>query len=171
MMLAEFSRVLGARPKWVLNTLKALNADGCYTLELARQLTVARAVHEATAVPMTGSLAYARLALRSPGSVDSPVVVHLNADADVALTVNVYRLLSSFYVRLAELRESFAPRARGRPRARRVNAQRAAEEWGLDLSLIRDNLRKSPTERLRQLDAMGQFSRGVRRADPRAPSP
>lgn len=171
MTLAEFSHLLSARPKWVLNTLKAVNADGRYTMDMARQLTVARAVHEAAAVPMAESLAFARRALRAPCVLSSPVAVRLaDDDDDVALTVDVYRLLSSLHVRLADLRESFAPRARGRPRMRRVSALRAAEEWGLDLSLIRDNLSKTPTERVRQLDAMGQFTRDARRVDRRARS-
>ena len=170
MTLAAFSRLLGVRPKWVLNTLKALNADGRYTIDFARQLTIARAVHEAAAMPMAESLALARRALRAPCVLSSPVAVRLADDDDVALSVDVYRLLSSFHVRLADLRESFAPRARGRPRTRRISAVHAAENWGLDLSLIRDNLGKTPAERIRQLDAMGQFSRSVRRTDRRARS-
>jgi len=165
MMLAEFSRLLGARPKWVLNTLAALNADGRYTIDMARQLTIARSVHAAAAVPMVESMEFARRALRARCEASSRVTVQLADDDDAALTVDVYRLLSSFYVRLAELRESYAPRARGRPRTRHTSALAAAEGWGLDLSLIRDNLGKTAAERIRQLDAMGQFSRTVRRAD------
>ncbi|WP_411279076.1 hypothetical protein [Gemmatimonas sp.] len=171
MTLAEFSHLLGAHPKWVLNTLRAVNADGRYTVDMARQLFVARAVHEATAVPMAESLAVARLALRASYTAASPAPVPGMEDADVAMTVDVYRLLSSFYTRLAHLRASFAPRARGRPRTRNRSARHEAEAWGLDLSLMRDNLRKSPAERVRQLDAMGHFSRTVRRAGKRTTSP
>ncbi len=168
MTLAEFSRLLGVRPKWVLNTLRALNADGRYTIEMARQLTIARAVHAAAAVPMVESMVFARRALLAPSSASSRVTVQLADDDDAALTVDVYRLLSSFHVRQAELRESYAPRARGRPRTRGISALSAAEDWGLDLSLIRDNLGKTAAERIRQLDAMGQFARGVRRSVRRA---
>ena len=167
MTLAEFSRLLGARPKWVLNTLRALNADGRYTIEMARQLTIARAVHAAAAVPMAESLAFARRALRAPWAASRRVTVQLADDDDAALTVDVYRLLSSFHVRQADVRESYAPRARGRPRTRGIGTLRTAEDWGHDLSLIRDNLGKTAAERIRQLDAMGQFSQGVRRADRR----
>ena len=76
----------------------------------------------------------------------------------------MYRLMASFNVRLAELRESYAPMMRGRPRTRSVDALAVAADWGLDISLIRDNLRMSPSERLRQLDAMHAFASVVRRA-------
>lgn len=132
---------------------------------MARQLTIARAVHAAAAVPMVASLALARRALREPCAASSRVAVQLADHDDVLLTLDVYRLLSTFHVRLADLRESYAPRAHGRPRTRHVSALRAAEDWGLDLSLLRDNLGKTVTERIRQLDAMGQFSRSVRRTD------
>ena len=167
MTRTEFSRLLGANPKWAVNTLSALNASGRYTIEMARQLTIARAVHAAAAMPMAESLTLARRLLRAPYTAVSRVTVQLSDDDDVVLTVDVYRLLSSFYVRLADVRESYAPRARGRPRTRRTDALSAAEEWGLDLSLIRDNLTRTAAERIRQLDAMGQFSRGVRRVDRR----
>jgi len=91
------------------------------------------------------------------------------ADDDVAaLTNDVYRLLSWFQVRLADLRESFAPRVRGRPPTRHLSALRAAEDWGLDLSLIRHNLGKTNTERISQGEWVAPFPRGVRRADRRA---
>lgn len=138
-------------------------------IEMARQLTIARAVHAAMAVPMAEALVFAQRALRVPCLASSRITVPLTDDDDAALSIDVYRRLvcrrlASFYVRLADLRESFAPRVGGRPRSRHVSARRAAEDWGLDLSLIRDNLGKTATERIRQLDAMGRFTRGIRRA-------
>lgn len=40
---------------------------------------------------------------------------------------------------------------------------KAAREYGLDLSLLQANLRRTPAERLRQLDAMLSFVHRVRR--------
>lgn len=45
---------------------------------------------------------------------------------------------------------------------------RVAAEHGLDLSLLRANLRRTPAERLRQLDGMMEFVRAMRRARPAA---
>lgn len=75
----------------------------------------------------------------------------------------MYRLMPSFNPLLAELRESLAPMVRGRPKTRSVDPLVVVADWALDLSLIRDNLRKSPSERLRQLDAMHRLARGARR--------
>jgi hypothetical protein len=38
-----------------------------------------------------------------------------------------------------------------------------AEEYGLDLSLLAANLKRTPAQRLRQLDAMADFRRRARR--------
>ena len=164
MTLAEFSRLLDVSPKWVLNTLRALGADGRYSCDMARQLTFARAIHGAASVPMFESLSLARRVLREPVTSSSPVALRLAGEGDVSLTVDVYRLRSSFNVRLAEVRGTYAPKARGRPRSDTGSALDIAVDWGLDLSLIRDNMNKSPAQRLRQLDAMAQFSRSVRRS-------
>jgi hypothetical protein len=39
----------------------------------------------------------------------------------------------------------------------------AARTYGIDLTLLAANLRRSPEERIRQLDAMLDFARRVRR--------
>lgn len=164
MTLAEFSRVVGTSPKWVLNALANVGARGRYSIDLAQQLTVARVLHAEASIPLATAMTLALKLLRAPLSAPHPVVLRLSADGDVSLTVDVHRVLSSFNARMAELRTSYAPRVRGRPRTRPVNGVQSALDWGLDLSLIHDNLEKTPVQRLRQLDAMGRFSRGVRRA-------
>lgn len=40
---------------------------------------------------------------------------------------------------------------------------KAAREYGVDLSLLQANLRRTPAERLRQLDAMLSFVHRIRR--------
>ena len=163
MTLAECSRLVGASPKWVLNTLKSLRIEPRYSVDLSRRLTLARVLYETASIPMSKSMELVRHLLRTPYSATSPAEVRLSADGDVVLKVDVYRLLSSFHVRLAELHESYAPRTRGRPRTRPSTAVAKALDWGLALSLIHDNLRKSPAQRIRQLDAMNHFSRSVSR--------
>ena len=163
MTLSAFARLLDAPPKWVLNTLRALGLAPRYTLALAERLTITRAVHEGAGMPLPSAYAMAGRALRTWSGGTACVTLHTTASEDVALTLDVYRLLSSVNVRLAGVRESYAPMVRGRPRATRVSALEAATAWGLDLSLVRDNLRKTPHERLRQLDAMRAFTMNVQR--------
>ncbi len=168
MTLTTFARLLGTSPKWVLNTMRALGRTPRYTTSMARQLTVTRAIHDSVCLPLSTSFSLARTALRSWNGELSPVTLRVNAADDVALTIDVYRLLASLHVRQAELRESYAPPVRGRPRTTPVDALVAAADWGLDLSLVHDNMRKTPHERLRQLDAMRAFAAGVRRSPHRA---
>jgi hypothetical protein len=163
MTLAAFARLLATTPKWVLNTLHALDRHPRYTLDLARRLAVTREIHDTFGVPLSTAFALAQQALRQTPVAESLVSVSSRADGNVSLTIDLYRLLSSFNVRLAELRESYAPPVLGRPRTRPVDALAAAEDWGLDLSLVRDNMRKTHHERLRQLDAMHSFATRVRR--------
>lgn len=163
MTLAAFARLLDASPKWVLNTLRALGLAPRYTLARAQRFTVMRAVHDGAGMPLPAAYAMAGRALRSWRGDTACVTLSITAHEDVALTLDVYRLLSSVNVRLADVRESYAPMVRGRPRVTRVSAIDAATAWGLDLSLVRDNLRKTPLERLRQLDAMRAFAMNVER--------
>jgi hypothetical protein len=53
---------------------------------------------------------------------------------------------------------------RGRPRRRRTAPLKTAADWGVDLSLLKENLTRTPEERLRQLDGMAAFALNVRRA-------
>ncbi len=46
------------------------------------------------------------------------------------------------------------------------DALAAAREYGIDLTLLLANLRRTPEQRLRQLDAMLDFKNRVRRIDP-----
>lgn len=163
MTLAAFARLLGASPKWVLNTMSALGLKPRYTLALAQRLAITCAVHEGAGMPLPGAYAMARQALNTWNGETACVTLSMPSRDDVWLTIDVYRLISSFNVRLADLRVSYAPMVRGRPRTKRVNALDAATAWGLDLSLLRDNLHKTPHERLRQLDAMRAFAMNVRR--------
>jgi hypothetical protein len=161
MTLAEFSHLLQVDPKWALNAVTALGLPKRYSVELARRFAVALAIHQATGGPWAKCVAQADGTLRGSrsggGSVRAPT-----GTSDITLVVDLDRIRSSFNVRLSVLRTTIAPRLRGRPSARRDPLQ-AAADWGIDLTLLADNLGKTPEQRVRQLDAMAAFARGVRR--------
>ncbi len=161
MPLAAFARLLGVSPKWVLNTLRALSLTPPYTLALAHRLAVTRAVHEGTGMPLLAAYPLAGRALDGWNGESACLLLPLTDD--ISLTIDVYRLRVSLSVRLAEVRESYAPMVRGRPQVQRMNALDAATAWGLDLTLLRDNVARTPYERLQQLDAMLAFARNVQR--------
>lgn len=162
MTLGEFAYLLDADPKWVLNVAAGLPGGLRYTVPAARRLAVARALQEATAMPMSRAYLIAADVLRRFDGTESPVAVPAE-DAPVAIMIDVYRILAAVYTGLSRLRTMYAPGVRGRRAAGRDPVARAAAH-GLDLSLLRSNLQRSKEQRLRQLDAMATFRSNVRRA-------
>lgn len=162
MTLSEFAYLLNVSPKWVQNTAVVLGREFRYDLPTARRVAVARALAEALELPIARAYAMAGDVLerydgsRRPVSVSTP-------DGVVDVQVDVYRILAAVYTGLSRMRTNYAPRLRGRPTAERRDPIRAAAEYGLDLTLLAANLRRTPAERLRQLDAMVDFRRRVRR--------
>jgi hypothetical protein len=162
MTLADVAGLLDAEPKWVLNTLALVGRRrGRYTMTLTRRLAVARAVQVATGMPVGRAFDLAARALRR--AAESAPVTLDTGEPHVSITIDLPRLLSSLSIRSALRRTTIAPRQRGRPPRKRRDPVTAAREWGLDTSLLADNLRKSPQERLRELDAMMAFARTVQR--------
>lgn len=160
MNLAEFAYLVAAPRKWVLNALAAIGRQTRYSIPFARTLTVTRAIEQATAAPLAHAFRVAERALRA-GSESALVVPN---DTEAGIWIDMPRIFSSFNIRLSALRTTVAPRQRGRPRARTRDALEVARQYGIDLSLLADNARQTPEERLRQLDAMVRFARGVTRA-------
>ncbi len=159
MNLAEFSYLVDVEPKWVLNALPALGHHHRYSIEFARQLAATRAIAQATGAPIVHAFRLAERALRESG--EAPVTIP--SDAEASVWIDLPRILSSFNIRLSALRTTFAPRQRGRRRARSRDPLEVARKYGLDVTLLADNARKTPEERLRQLDAMVNFARRVKR--------
>ncbi len=162
MTLGEFACLLDTDPKWVQNAAAALGGSLRYTLPTARRLALARALAETAGMPLPRAYATAGRILRTYRGSKGPVRVSGEGDP-VAVTVDVYRILAAVSVGLSRLRTMYAPRRRGRPTTVRCDPIRAAEEYGLDLTLLAANLRRTPAERLGQLDAMADFRRRVRR--------
>lgn len=162
MTLAQFAYLLDVDPKWVQNAAAALGGSLRYTLPTAQRLAIARALADTADMPLPRAHAIAGRVLRKFRGSREPVRVSDEADP-VAVTVDVFRILATVSVGLSRLRTMYAPRRRGRPATARRDPVRVAEEYGLDLSLLAANLRRTPAERLRQLDAMADFRRRVGR--------
>jgi hypothetical protein len=162
MTLGEFAYVIDAEPKWVQNVAAALDRPLPYTLASARQLVVARALNAEAGMPVGRAYRVAERALDGYDGSRKPVAVSSD-DGSVTVRVDLYRLLASVSAGMSRLAVLYAPKQRGRP-ARHRNAIRAARDYGLDLTLLQANLRRSPAERLRLLDQMVEFRQRVRRA-------
>src|SRR6266513_2951610 len=67
----------------------------------------------------------------------------LNHDGTIATTVDVYRLLAAVNAGLSKLRTMYAPRRGGRRPSAEPNPIRRAATYGLDLTLLESNLRRT----------------------------
>ncbi|MGH7720495.1 MAG: hypothetical protein ACREON_16815, partial [Gemmatimonadaceae bacterium] len=139
-----------------------------YTLLEVERLAVARALQVTSAMPLPSAYELAVDVLTRYRRERTPVVALDDNGGVVTIKVDVHRILAAVSTRLSVLRTRYAPKRRGRPRSRRHDPIRAAAEYGLDVTLLAANLRRTPAERLRQLDAMVDFRRRVRRGSLRA---
>jgi hypothetical protein len=163
MTLGELALVVGTSPKWILNAEASLGRDLPYTLATARRLSVARELRTAYGIPLPRAFALAGKAILQYGAGVNPVVLAADPESPVGLTIDVERILSTVHTRLAQVRAMHAPRQRGRTAGRARDPLAAARAYGMDVTLLAANQRQSPGERLKQLDAMRDFRRNVRR--------
>jgi len=150
MTLGEFATAVGAPKRWVQNAFQALGLRAAYTEPLARRLAFARAVKEACGMPLRRAFPLAEEALaRWPASK----AWELRGPGDTVLVViDLERFLSTYAVRLSLSRTFYAEKRRGRPRKRKLRGLALARWYGVDVSLLVESLRRTPEERLRQLD-------------------
>ena len=171
MTRAQFAAAIGVPEKWVHNAAAALPQRVSYTPAAARRLTVARAIQSIAPVPLATAYEIAGTVVASPISESGTVAVLSTPGGSV--TLDLRRVLSTFAARLA-LALQHSPRRPGRKRrvaARAVSpdARRRAQAYGIDLSLIDSNLRRTPEERLAALDANAAFVRALARRRAIAP--
>ncbi|MDQ6829700.1 MAG: hypothetical protein M3081_12635 [Gemmatimonadota bacterium] len=170
MTLGECAYVLNVEPKWVQNVAAAVGGSLPYTLPTARRLALVRALAAPLGMPIPRAWVLSAELLeqydRSRGG--GPIEISTE-DGTVTVMVDVYRVLAAVNAGLSRLRVAYAPRRRGRSSRARRDAIARAAEYGIDLTLLAANLQRTPVARLRQLDAMIDFRRRVRRAPASVP--
>jgi hypothetical protein len=144
----------------VQNARAVLRLRGPYTEQGARRLGLAREMHEATAMPLRRAWRLAQDALAVwPGQREW---VHEGREASARIVVDLTRYLSNYASRLSLARTRYAERRRGRRPRRPRDPIAAARAYGVDISLLVENLKRTPEERLRTLDEMSEFFRTAR---------
>jgi hypothetical protein len=150
MTLGQFAVAVGAPKRWVQNAFQALGRPAVYTEPLARRLAFAKAVKEACGMPLRRAFPLAEGALaRWPAHHTWEV---REPDGAVRVVLDLERFLSDYAVRLSLSRTRYAEKRRGRPRKRRLRGLALAKWWGVDISLLRETLKRTPEERLRTLE-------------------
>ncbi|MDH4046008.1 MAG: hypothetical protein OEW06_16295 [Gemmatimonadota bacterium] len=155
MTLGQFATAVGAPKRWVQNAFQALGLPAVYTEPLARRLAFAKAVKEACGMPLRRAFPLADAALaRWPAHKTWEL---REPDGAVRVVIDLERFLSDYAVRLSLSRTFYAEKRRGRPRKRTLRGIAWAEWYGVDISLLVESLKRTPEERLRQLDEVREF--------------
>ncbi|MBI4420202.1 MAG: hypothetical protein HY560_05195 [Gemmatimonadetes bacterium] len=164
MTLGQFAVAVGAPPRWVQNARAALRLKGAYTEPVARALALARELSRGCGMPLVRAFPLAQRALREwPARRE---YVHENDQGTVRLVVDLERFLSDYAARLSLSRTYYAERRRGRPRKRVREPIAAAKAYGVDITLLEENLKRTPEELLRDLDENVRFLRALKVAEP-----
>ena len=155
MTLGQFATAVGAPRRWIQNAFQALGLPAQYSEPLARRLAFAKAVKEACGMPLRRAFPLAEEALaRWP---DHKTWELREADGAVRVVLDLERFLSDYAVRLSLSRTFYAEKRRGRPRKRKLRGIALAKWYGVDVSLLVESLKRTPEERLRQLDEAREF--------------
>ena len=163
---AQFAAVVQADEKWVENTARALGRRLAYTPAEARWMALMRLLTRDLGLSVARAAELAEEALRQAPDTRA-LTLKASPDSPAAVTLDLARFHSAFAAALSAEIHHGGPRRRGRPparkRAREYNAVAAAEAHGVDVSMLRQALGRSPADRLARLDSSSQFLGGLRR--------
>jgi hypothetical protein len=164
---AQFAVTVRADEKWVENTARLLGIRLRYSVAEARWFGLVRLLSAEVHLPVREAARISDQTLRA-GATTAVVEVAASPDGSAALTVDLARYHATFAAALATALHHHAPKVRGRPthsrRGARADVLAAATAYGVDLSLLRAGLRRTPAERLRRLDENVAFVRALRPA-------
>jgi hypothetical protein len=149
--------------KWLTNSAGLLRRALRYTPDHARWWGLVRLLVDELGLSLKAAADTASNALRSPGS-SSKVRVSADPSGSAALVVDLPRYESIFLGNLSRALVQETPRRRGRVKqSSRKDAIAAARDYGIDISLLRSALERTPAERLSLLESNAAFIRGMRR--------
>jgi len=159
MTLGQFATAIPAPRKWVLNACAVLRLQLTYSVERARILALTRVLEQSFRIPLKSAYRFAAATLRhAPASpqwrLESP-------DGVVSVVINRDRFLSTFTANLSRALVGYAERRRGRPPRARRRGVAAARDYGVDIGLLRESLKRTPATRLRLLDEDASFLRSL----------
>ena len=161
MRLAEFALLVDADPKWVLNTRALLGRRFRYSVEAAERLALVRQLNRELRTPLPAAWELAGKALAHADT--ESVFEEATSDGVLTLRIDVGRVRAAVATRRSQVATMHRPRRPGRKPKRTSNAIEAARRYGLDVTLLRANLARTPKQRIRQLDGMAAFATAVRR--------
>ena len=134
-----------------------------YPPEAAGRLAFVHLLHARLGLPLARAYALAREAL---AAWPEHKVWEQDVDDTIALRVDLEHFLSACSVRLSLSRAYYGEKRRGRPRRHVRHGIAGARDYGVDISLVEQSLRRTPEERLSALDAEVEALRSLRVVEP-----
>lgn len=153
---AQFAHAVGAEAKWIENSVRLLRRAIRYTPAESRLWGLVRVLSQDMGIPLARAAELASQALRHPED-SREVRLGENASCCAAVVVDLARYHSAHAAALSAALELGGARRRGRRRA-----VSNAAWYGVDLSLLREGLRRSPADRLDGLEENAAFIAAMR---------
>lgn len=164
MTLAQVAVAAAADLKWLLNSSALLKRRIRRTPVDSRWWGLVRLLTESLGVPLDSAASAATASLGAGAGRGIVVTFGRDPSHSTALQIDLSRYGSVFLGNLSRALVHETPKRMGRPVARTTGgALLAATRYGIDLSLLRASLDRTPAERLEMLEANASFLRGMRR--------
>ena len=153
-----------AELKWLLNSSALLGRRVRHTQADSRWWGLVRLLAERLALPLETAAEAATSCLRAKNGA-AKMTVTSDPSQSASLVIDLPRYESIFLGNLSRALVLETPRRRGRQSRTRAGAAaiRAAQNYGVDLGLVRAALARTPAERLAMLDSNVEFIRGMKR--------
>jgi hypothetical protein len=153
-----------ANLKWIVNSAALLGRRIRYDRQEAKWWGLVWLLTEQLGFSLRAAAALSTVALRE-GSSSTQVTAGADPSGSASLIVDLARYDSIFLANLSRALVLEIPRRRGRPPRRGIkgDALATAQDYGVDLGLIRSALRRTPAERLALLEKNAAFVRDMRR--------
>lgn len=152
-----------ADEKWVENAARLLNRRLRYSAGEARWLGLVRVLNREVGLTLVRAAELTDEALRHAPD-EGRVVVGGGQSRSAGVSIDMARFYSTYAAALSAALELGGGRRRGRPRGaiKQKSAVAEAAEYGVDIDLLREGLRLSPSERLQQLNENAAFISVIR---------
>jgi hypothetical protein len=156
----QFAIAAGGTPKWVQNAAMILGRRFRRTPGEAKWLGLVGSLNQGLGMPLRAAATLANEVLGKPAQATDDARDSNQGDiARIVVDRGLYYSIATARLSRALIRE--IPKSRGR-RRRRENPLSTAERYGLDLELLRNSLKRTPAERLAELDQNAAFISAMR---------
>jgi len=161
MTARQFAAAVGTDTKWLLNSAALLRRRIRYTTADARWWGLVRLLTASLGLPLESAADAATRCLRGGSSAAQIAIADPSGSA--AVTVHMGRYQSVFLANLSRALVQETPKQRGRPPRRNTRGGLdSALRYGVDPSLLRSALNRTPAERLAMLEANARFIREMK---------